>query len=92
MNKTSFFSEIPNLDFNQRCRRSDLSALAYNAYVGLSKLCNRLHGPIDKNTKLVRDFLAAGCSFSEPPEQKKDQFLWCSSVGSGETGSMYVQS
>jgi hypothetical protein len=47
------FSEYPNLDFNQAKRRSDLSALAFNAYISLAKLCTSLHGSVEKNTKLV---------------------------------------
>ena len=48
-----FISEFPNLDFNQSKRRSDLSALAYNSYIGLTKLCIPLHGSVEKNTILV---------------------------------------
>ena len=44
------FADYPNLDFNQtRQRRSDYTALAYNAYIGLEKLCKKLHGNVLAN-------------------------------------------
>ena len=50
---THLETSIPNLDFNQRQRRSDLSALAYNAYSGLAKLCLPIHGSVSNISKLV---------------------------------------
>ena len=34
----NIFLAYANLDFGINCRRSDLSALAYNAYIGLEKV------------------------------------------------------
>ena len=49
-----------NLDFGREVRRSDLSALAFNAYIGLGKLCNPLHGDIKRNVALIFKFLLPG--------------------------------
>ena len=44
-----------NLDFGRTSnRRSDLSALAFNSYVGLSKICNPRHGDMKKTARMTR--------------------------------------
>ena len=49
-----------NLDFTQRLKRSDLSSLAYNAYVGLQRLCTPLHGQVSNVTKLILQHVLPG--------------------------------
>lgn len=49
-----------NLDFGHHLRRSDLSALAYNAYIGLQKLCAPLHGQVEHITAMVFRYLLPG--------------------------------
>lgn len=49
-----------NLDFNQRLKRSDLSALAFNAYVGLEKLCSAIHGSVPDIVKLICQHILPG--------------------------------
>ena len=49
-----------NLDFNQRLKRSDLSSLAFNAYVGLEKLCGPIHGSVCDIVKLIFQHILPG--------------------------------
>ena len=49
-----------NLDFTQRLKRSDLSSLAYNAYVGLQRLCTPLHGQVSNVCKLILQHILPG--------------------------------
>lgn len=44
---------VPNLDFGHTERRSGLSALAFNGYVALEKLCHELHGPVERTVKKI---------------------------------------
>ena len=55
-----FITGVANLDFNKSLRRSDLSALAFNAYCGLQKLCNRIHGPVHDSCVQISRFLLPG--------------------------------
>ena len=57
---THLETAFANLDFNQSRRRSDLSALAYNAYAGLEKLCVPIHGSVPEITKLIFRYLLPG--------------------------------
>lgn len=41
------------MDFGRTQRRSGLSAMAFNAYVGLEKVCQPMHGNVKKNVLLV---------------------------------------
>ena len=49
-----------SLDFGRSLRKSDLSALSYNAYSGLEKLCKPLHGNVTSTVKLIFKFLLPG--------------------------------
>lgn len=49
-----------NLDFSIRLRRSDLSALAFNAYSGLEKLCSSIHGSISTTVSQIFRHLLPG--------------------------------
>ena len=45
---TRLETEFASLDFGRPQRRSGLSALAFNAYIGLEKVCRPTHGDVKK--------------------------------------------
>ena len=49
-----------NLDFGHQQRRSGLSALAFNAYISLRKICEPLHGDKTRTALLVFKYLLPG--------------------------------
>ena len=50
---THLETEFANLDFGRSQRRSGLSSLAFNAYIGLEKLCQPLHGDVKRSVLLL---------------------------------------
>ncbi|TRY62148.1 hypothetical protein TCAL_11306, partial [Tigriopus californicus] len=50
---THLETSFANLDFGHRNRRSDLSALAFNAYCALEKICHPLHGDLRRSLLLI---------------------------------------
>eukprot|EP00095_Tigriopus_kingsejongensis_P003824 maker-scaffold2482_size15237-snap-gene-0.3 protein:Tk03824 transcript:maker-scaffold2482_size15237-snap-gene-0.3-mRNA-1 annotation:"condensin-2 complex subunit d3" len=54
---THLETTIANLDFGHKNRRSDLSALAFNAYCALERICHPLHGDVKRSLLLIFKFL-----------------------------------
>lgn len=50
---THLETSFANLDFGHSSRRSDLSALAFNAYCALEKICHPLHGDLRRSLLLI---------------------------------------